>query len=244
MSKGASEITTAALYVGITITAIGTALTVGVPTLENMQDAAAISNAESVMEAVDSNVQEVISEGEGSTRTVDIDIDRGELFFDERRNSLVYELETGAEVISPQTSTRDGDIVLSSNAQVKVNETEKEIDGEMVECYLMENRRVSVCIEKVDEPTFMDNSELLLSYKFIDDGEEQELDGELAVEVNEKEDTREGDITTEVEETGEFIGTGEVVATVQATDGGSDFGYDIIYRLPTGADFLQVDVQQ
>lgn len=240
MSKGASEIATMALYVGVAVSAISAALTVGVPAIQDMQEAASIQKAQNFMERVDSSVQEVVSEGEGSTRTLTADFDRGKLYFDNDTNSLVYELQTDAEIISPQTSRKTGNIVLSSNADVTVKNTS--VDG--TPCYLMENKYIKACIKNVGNQSnqkSINTSELLVLYEFKDpDGSNKKLDGNITVELNEVNTTAWGTGYTEATETGDYEGTGEVVATI-ASDYG--FTYDVYFRLPTGADFMKVDVQ-
>ncbi|MFT4893056.1 MAG: hypothetical protein ACI8Z7_000851 [Candidatus Nanohaloarchaea archaeon] len=236
MSKGVSEVATSAIYVGVTVSAISVAITAGVPALENMQEAASIRQAQQFMQQLDSNVQTVVSEGEGSARTVSGEFERGEMYFDDDTETLIYELQSDADVISPQTVSRDGNVILSSSANVEVYNTT--VDG--TECYMMENNRVKACIKKVGEqgnPENINTSELLTLYEFKDNN--RELDANLSVELNDEERTSYGTGYTTAE-TGEFIGTGEVKATVSSDYG---FTYDIFFRLPTGADFLQVDVQ-
>lgn len=238
MSKGVSQIATAAIYVGITVSAISVALSAGVPALQNMQDSSSISQMQQFMQQLDGLVQQVASEGEGSTRTISTTIDRGSLLFDESANSLIYELETDAGVISPQTTIREGNVLLSSNADVKVNETT--VEG--TDCYMMENENVKACIKDIGNSTNHKNistSELLQLYEFKrDDGTTRSLDANLSVMLNEQEGTSNGTGYTTAE-TGDFIGTGEVRARVES----EGFSYDVFFRLPTGADFIRVDVQ-
>lgn len=236
MSKGVSQIATSAIYVGVTVSAISVAITAGVPALQNMQDAASIRQAQQFMQQLDSNIQTVVSEGEGSTRTVNGEFERGEMYYDNDTETLIYEITTNADVISPQTATRDGNVILTSSANVEVNETT--VDG--TDCYMMENEHIKACIKSIgSESSFKDinTSELLTLYEFKDNN--RELDANLSVELNGRDNTSFGEGYTEAE-TGEFIGTGEVKATVSSEYG---FTYDILFKLPTGADFLQVDVQ-
>lgn len=240
MSKGVSEIVTMALYVGVAVTAISGALTVGVPTIENMQDAASIQKAQNFMSQVDSSVQEVVSEGEGSTRTLSTNFDRGQLYFENKTNSLVYELQTDASVISPQATRRTGNVILSSNADVSVHNTS--VNG--TPCYMMENEYIKACIENVGRQSSQENintSDLLVLYEFKNpDGADKQLNGNISVKLNDIDSTSYGNGYTTATETGDFRGTGEVVATV-ASDYG--FTYNIYFRLPTGSDFIKVDVQ-
>lgn len=238
MSKGVSQIATAAIYVGITVSAISVALSAGVPALQNLQDSSSVTQMQQFMQQLDGLVQQVASEGEGSTRTISTSIDRGSLSFDESTNSLIYELETDAGVISPQTTIREGNVLLSSNANVEVNKTT--VDG--TDCYMMENENLRACIKDVGNETNQEDiytSELLQLYELKrEDGTTQSLDANLTVMLNEQEATSNGTGYTTAE-TGDFIGTGEVQAKVQ-TEG---FSYDVFFRLPTGADFMRVDVR-
>jgi len=240
MSKGVSQIATMAMYVGISVSAVSAALTLGAPALENMQDANSIQKAQTFMQTLDSNVQEVASEGKGSTRTLDINFDRGEVYFDNASNSLVYELRTNTNVISPQSTKRSGNVVLSSSANVKVSETA--VDG--VDCYLMENKYIKACIKKVgssSSPEAINTTNLVQLYEFKNpDGSNKQLDGNITVKLNERHSTSYGTGFTEPQEKGDLLGTGTVKATVSSDYG---FTYDVFYQLPTGADFLKIDVQ-
>lgn len=239
MRKGMSEIATMALYIGISVTAVSTALTVGLPALENQQEAASIRNAQNFMQQLDSNVEAVVSEGEGSSRTIRVNFDRGSLQYDNSSDSLVYKLESGSGVISPQTSKRTGNVILSSNANVEVRETN--VDG--TDCFMMENDYLKACIKKVGNQTNIvdiDTSELLVLYESkSDELGNKKLNGTLTVKVNDNPATARGNGYTYAAETGSFIGTGRVIATVY-TD---TYTYDVIFSLPTGSDFMNVDVQ-
>lgn len=240
MSKGASQIATMALYVGVAVTAISGALTVGVPTIENMQDAASIEKMQNFMHQLDSNVQEVVSEGEGSTRTASINLERGQIYYENNTDSVVYELQTDSPVISPQTTRRTGNIVLSSNAEVSVYNTS--VEG--ASCYMMENEYIKACIKNIGSQSNrldINTSNLLTLYEYRDpEGPNKQLDGNMTVKLNSIDSTSHGTGYTTVTETGDFIGTGEVVATVASEHG---FTYDVHFRLPTGGDFIEIDVQ-
>lgn len=239
MGKGISQIATAALYIGVTVSAISVALTLGVPALENMQEAASIRKAETFMQRVDSNIQEVVAEGEGSTRTLEVQFDRGELYFDNDTDALVYELQTDARVISPQASRKSGNVILSSNADVTVEN--RTIGG--TDCYMMSNEHVEACIKKVGNASNyqpINTSNLLIEYNFTGTSPDKSLDANLTVELNSEKTSAWGDGYTEVDRYGDFIGTGKVQATIESDHG---FTYDVIFSLPTGSDFLKIDVQ-
>lgn len=245
MSKGISEIATAALYIGVSIAAISSALTIGVPALENMQDASAIRSAQDFMQRFDAAVDEVVAEGRGSTRQLEFSIDRGRLFYSNESNALVYELQTDAGVISPQSSREVGNVILSSNAEVDVQNATSS-NGEIPgytgpDCILMENEHIRACIKQVGSPgnlQELNTSELLTHYEFKD--ESKELDGNLSVKIDGAFNSSWGDGYTKTNRYGEFIGTGRVIAHVEAD---YRYTYDVVFQLPTGSDFLRIDVQ-
>lgn len=244
--KGASQVITAALYVGISIAAVTTAVTVGQPAIENMRDAAAVSRSQNFMQDLNSKVQQVAAEGQGSSRTLTVSIDRGKLLFNEDANALVYRLQSDANVISPQTSRRTGNVVLSSNANVEVyNTSQGESDAPSgytgPPCYMMENEHIKACIKKIGSPsntTSINSSELLTYYEFKD--QSKTFDGNLSVMLNGVPETGNGTGYTKVDSYGYYIGTGKIKAHIVS---GYGFTYDIVFQLPTGADFLKVDVQ-
>jgi type II secretory pathway pseudopilin PulG len=239
MGKGVSQIATAAMYVGVTVTAISVALTAGVPALQNLQDASSIRKAESFMQELDSNLQEVVSEGEGSTRTVEVSFDRGRMYYDNDSEALVYELETDAEVISPQSTRRSGNVLLSSNAAVTVENAT--VGG--TDCYMMRNDHVEACIRDMGSPSSfqsINTSDLLVEYNFTEPTPDRSLDADMFVKLNGVPSTGWGEGYTTAERYGDFIGTGRVQATIRSEYG---YTYDVIYSLPTGADFVKVDVQ-
>ncbi|MFB6209493.1 MAG: hypothetical protein ABEJ56_05150 [Candidatus Nanohaloarchaea archaeon] len=236
MGKGISQVATAAIYVGVTVTAISVALTAGTPVIENMQDAASVRQAQQFMQELDNDVESVIAEGEGSTRQLTHSFDRGEIYFDNSTDSLVYELETSANVISPQTASVSGDVILSSSSNVTVSNAT--IDS--TDCYMMENEHIKACIKDLGGPgnyTNISTSELLTMYQFKD--ESRNLSANLTVELNSEPNSSEG-VGYTTAEFGDYIGTGEVKAVVESDYG---FTYDVFFRLPTGADFLKVDVR-
>jgi type II secretory pathway pseudopilin PulG len=237
-----SEVATLALYAGITVSAIGIVLSTAVPALENQRDASQIRSAQDFLRNLDSSAQEVVSEGQGSTRTLDLSFSQGNIEFDAKNDTVTYGLQTDAEVVSPQTSVRRGNIVLANNARVKV----KTAICEGVRSYVLENEHIEACIRNVGSESNrqdINTSDLLVKYRFKD--QNRDLDGNLSVLINSNPRTSSGTGFTSVPYENlprNNVGTGQVTATV-TTSVGDAFRYDIVFQLPTGADFLKIDVQ-
>lgn len=233
--KGAGTIISTVALAGVTLAAVGVVLNVSGPSIEEARDAAAIDRSVSFMNNVDNQIRQVASEGQGSTRTVTLDFDRGEFTIDPTNDNFFYSLKTRSESISPQSSTTIGDVKLASNAEVTVEETT--IGGE--ECYMMENSKVETCIRKVGSegsPQNINTSNLLTHYK-VKNGEELEMN--LQIELNDQFLSSYGQGYTEVEEIGDRLTKGEATAHVESENG---YQYRILMELYAGADFLSIRV--
>jgi hypothetical protein len=240
--KGLSEVATLSLYAGITVAAIGGVLSTAVPALEEQRDASQIRNAQEFMQGLDSSAQEVVSEGQGSTRTLDLSFSKGNIRFSAENDTVTYGLQTNAEVVSPQTSVKRGNVVLANNARVSVS---KEV-CEGVQSYVLENEHIKACIKNIGSRSNQQDfntSDLLVKYRFKD--QDRDLDGNLSVLINSNSRTSSGTGFTSVPYENlprNNVGTGQVTTTI-TTDVTPVFKYDIVFQLPTGADFLKIDVQ-
>lgn len=233
--KGASEIITAVMLLGVTVVSTGVVLEVTGPAIENIRDDSAIDRSVSFLNFVDERVREVASEGEGSTRTVQVELDRGEFQSNSAEDTFGYSLETDSAAITPQTQTSIGAVELSSNAMTEVSESTK--NGE--DCFLMENEKVEACIKKVgSEDSYQSiNSSELITYYRAKDGGEMNLD--FKVELNEEFDSSFGQGYTYAEELGENQPYGNIWAVIDAEN---NMQYRISFRLSSGADFLSIRV--
>lgn len=233
--KGASEIITAVMLLGVTVVSSGVVLEVTGPAIDNIQDDSAVDRSVSFLNFADERVREVASEGEGSTRTVQLDLDRGEFEVNSSEDTFGYSLQTGSASISPQSQTTIGSVQLASNAGVEVNE--ETINGE--DCYLMENDKVEACIKNVgseDNITSINSSELMTYYNVKESGE---MDLDFKVELNEDSQSSHGEGYTYAEELGSNKPYGTVWSVINAEN---NMNYRISFRLYSGADFVSIRV--
>lgn len=232
--KGASQTVSAVLITAVTLSAVGVVLNTAGPAIENARDSATIDRAVNFMNELDSSVRQVASEGEGSTRSYSLDFDRGYFYLNSSQDRFSYNLETGSQVISPQSRTQIGETELVSNAFVSVYEDS--YSGQ--DCYAMENQKIKTCIKKIDEGGGSDinTSDLVTHYEIKDSGE---LDINPRIILNDLPSSSSGTGYTEATISGDRLGKGEVTAHVENTDG---FRYRVVYELYSGADFLSIRV--
>lgn len=116
--KAVSEMIGGVLFIAISMAAIIIVLSITNPKVSNMKDIIAIDQAKDMLASIDRVVRDVTSEAPGSTRTIPIQIKSGKLTIDDATNTIYYEIDTDAEVISPRTKRRIGNLWFSSNTNV------------------------------------------------------------------------------------------------------------------------------
>lgn len=147
--RGQAHIVSLALYAAIIVSGITTVIVVGTPVLEDMRDATAIDSARELLTDMADQVETVAEGGEGSQTQISVQFERGDLVFDEARDEIRYELETGAGLVGPHRSEQVGSLQMSSMATVRV--TADTVDG--TDCWRLENDYVSTCIRQLPANT-------------------------------------------------------------------------------------------
>ena len=234
--KGQSSTVSAVVIAAVTIGAVGIVLNVAAPAIDRTRDAAAVEQATTFMNELDDTIRATASKGEGSTRTVSLNFDRGEFYLNSSSNKFSYNLETTAKPISPQSRTEIGDVVLASNADVIVKKATR--NGK--DCYLIENQVVEACIKNngtSSSPDDLNTTALVTYYEVKDGSTEIELDPKI--ELNGIPESSYGTGYTEAREIGTRLSNGEVIAHINAANG---LQYRVLYELYSGSDFLSIRV--
>ena len=108
------------IYTLVSVLALVLILNTGIPILTEMKDRAVFSKIKDVMLDLDRHITEIANQGEGSQATVSFEIRDGEVIFTD--NQLMWELETKSKIVSPRTKTVLGNLIISSNANVRTYE--------------------------------------------------------------------------------------------------------------------------
>lgn len=150
--RGQATLISLALYTSIAVVGVGIIISIGMPALENLQDAQAIDNANDLLSDLQEQIETVADSGEGSSVDVGLRFSRGELVFDSEADQVYYRIDTDAQLISPHTSKQFGNLRMSALANVEVRK--QRIDGE--ECWMMENEHIRACVRAL--PKFIANA--------------------------------------------------------------------------------------
>ncbi len=231
------------LFLAITITAVVVVYQAGMPIVKRMQVSAAIEQMKTTFVELDELIRQIAAEGAGSKRAVQLRVDPGKLIVNEIQDSIYWELETYAMIISPRTKQQFGNIAVGSNLNTRVYEANYTRVSPEIKCYVMENEHLKVYVRKVGVNTSQDGwenfntSSLVIAIYNKDMNEWLENEGFLEITVDDNTNSKTGNGYTIPLETGYNLPYGAVTAHMNS----SYLAYSINFTLGSGADFLDIE---
>lgn len=230
--KGISPMISYLLYVGVGLTVVAIVGSVGTSTVDTMRDSASIEQMQSELSGLGGMIESIVGGGRGTRLSTDFQIQRGSLEY--RNQSLFYEIQTPAQIISAGTRQQLGQIAMTANAGTAL--VEDEYNGQ--DCYRLENDYTETCIQKIDSFQEMDVEDVLLYLENKETGSSLEPDIDAVLDATEA--TSSGQVKTRITEQSQFLGTGRVWVMVKPDNHPA---YELKISLRTGADFLTVSVE-
>ena len=223
------------IYTLVSVLALVLILNTGIPILTEMKDRAVFSKIKDVMLDLDRHITEIANQGEGSQATVSFEIRDGEVIFTD--NQLMWELETKSKIVSPRTKTVLGNLIISSNANVRTYELS---DSYMMNTTI-EDDSFSVKINKkgtVSSWEYYNTSEIIEYIQYND----YQIDGsKFNFNLNNNITSARGTGYTEMVPSGNNtnLGRAKVIAHMNST-----FAvYDLEFTLESYSDFVTVKVK-
>ncbi|MBR9690379.1 hypothetical protein GOV08_01715 [Candidatus Woesearchaeota archaeon] len=224
----------AVLYILIITSSIVLILKVGIPLLEKMKDRSSFSNAKETMLQIDRTIQEVANEGEGSQRILPVDIKDGKIKID--NNEIAWELKTKSQVLDERSSINFGNLIVSSNANVKTYEfsdhfvMQTEIEGDIFNVSMekigSENNFSSINTSNIIRDVYYNGERLGGSFNFLVNGDVSSGTGNGYTKM-----IPAGNNTN--------LGKAKVIAHINS----SSYTYDLEFTLESFADFLSVELK-
>lgn len=184
---------------------------------------------------LDKVMQEVSSEGKGSKRTLTLNIDEGRMYVNGENDTIYWEHECNAPIISPRTFKTLGNVMVGANMDTSA--TEGVCKGQ--DAFILENNYLKVCLRKIGSPdnfTSYNTTQILLGIYNKDFKQWLPMEYvEISLDNNQSSTTGEG--YTKLEREGYHLPYGEVTAYIE-----SDYGinYNIKFVLESGEDFLLI----
>lgn len=228
----------AILYLLIISTAIVLILKVGVPIIDGMKKKSNYNHAKETMLNLDKTIQDVANEGEGSQRIMPIEIKDGKLTLND--NEISWEMRSDTKIIEDSSNINIGNMVVSSNANVRTIETsnyfimQTNIDGDIF----------NVSFKKIGNATnyaSVNTSDLIDSVYY--DG--TKMNGTFDFTLNADPSSGIGNGYTEMVPMGNNtnLGRAKVVLHMNSTLSGTAVSYDLVFTLMSFSDFFTVEVK-
>lgn len=220
----------AVLYVFVIVALIALVLEVGLPLIDGLRDQNSFNRAQETMSALDSHIQQIASEGQGSQRVVPISVADGEITVE--GDSIRWKIETDEQLVEPGSRQELGNLVITSDVDVTAST--------IGTFHIMQNSRIRTNFTQVGTEsnwTSIDTSALLNNVRFLETN--SETSGTFIFTINDSSSQNTGTGYTKLLDTGSGLSKATMVAHVNS----SAFEYDLYFTLRSKADFVQISVK-
>jgi len=232
--RGLSMITEA-LFLAIAVTLVFVVYSMATPVINTMQVSNTFEQTKSLMLDLDKSVQDVASQGRGSRTSLYVTTGAGMLTMDQDKDMIRWELETDADIVSPRSMQRTGNLVAGSDINAMAYENSSE------GVYALENDRLLVHIKKVgsaSSPQAYNTSELLVGIYNKDLGQWMPM-SRLEISIDGETESTNGTGYTELDDEGYALPFSSVTAYIN-TSYAQMQNYTVTFTLESGADFLTI----
>jgi hypothetical protein len=231
------------IFLAITITAVFLIYQTTIPIIQRMQSSTVVERMKDVFADLDEIIKQTASEGKGSKRTFSMRIDPGKVVVNKTQDSIYWELETDAEIMSPRTSQRLGNLVMGANMETSCYEENYTFSSPQTESYILENEHLKVYVKKIGSPSSpvsYDMSEVLVAIYNKDMNQWLNNTGFLDISVDYNDTSNTGTGYTSPSVTGYNLPYGTVYASMNS----SYIDYYINFTLESGADFIEIEASE
>lgn len=103
----------AILYLALGLIIISILLAIAMPVVGKYIDQNIFRSSKGVMQTLDENIVDVSNDGPGSARFISpFSVEKGKIIIDEVTNTIVWNFETSAELVSPGIEFKEGNLVI------------------------------------------------------------------------------------------------------------------------------------
>lgn len=220
----AMEITVITAIVLVTVTIITYNM---LPIIENTETMLKIEEAKKILEKVDTLVTRVAYEGEGSKRTLNIDLKGNRLIVSPEERSMKI-LIPSSRVHKQGFIKKEGKIKISSGAYVHAYKSD--IDNDGIEDLVLENPNIVFAIKNLN--TSINLSNIITKIKNKKTNEEFYPQLEFYIEnVN----VSSGNGYTILTQEGDYLLSSSIKVVINAT-----YNYELLFTLGAGDEFISV----
>ena len=239
LNKGVSPLISTVFIILISISAISIVLLIALPAIEKGKEAAIINEAMQNMKSLSNSIKDVASEGVGSLRTLSMKVTAGEYKINEKSNSIDFTYAIKSDIIQPDSMVKEGDITLSAGSNAKSSEYDLDNDGSSD--LVLENEILRIAILKngtKSSNSFINTTKLIKMINFKETNENI-TPSDSSITLDDDKGSSYGTGYSELVKSGDRMPKAEAVVHVNSTY----IVYDVLYTLPSGADFVLIKIQ-
>lgn len=241
--KGINEMVSMVIVILVSVTAIAIVMTVALPAINKAKEVALLNEGKQNMHQLDDLVREVASEGLGSLRSFSFKSSGGEYAVNSRINSIDFTYSAKYSTIQPGTFIQDGNLMITSgtNSKASIYNLSTPADGNGQIVLENENIRVALHYNSSANATFpetINTSKIVQRFNFISTGVNV-TPSDSMISIDDFNDSTLGSGYSYIVKTGDHLASADAVFVINTTT----VHYEILYSLPSGADFLNVKIQ-
>ncbi len=232
--KAQSTFIAGILFITILVAGVSIAYVTTKPQLDSMKEIAQVEQAMHAMEILDEAARAVSSEGTYSTRKVSLSVSDGMIRIDDLTDKVSYNLKTKSKVVSPRSSTKSRNLLISSNSDVSIDQYSDH--------YIMENQHLRLNLTRNGTSSSHANistENLLTSIYFKDD--DKTINNGFTIKIDNSPINGTGYSYTTG--TGSDMSKGRVIYHIEFSQDSVSYSADIYLTLETGADFIITEVK-
>ncbi len=222
----------AVVFIAITISAMALIYQSGVPIIQRMQSSASLDRMASSFSELDSTIQRVASEGNGSRRVLDFDTGEGRLSIDTDNDNIEWQLDAEYAVIRPRSARFLGNVAYGSNLEASL----EEVTYQSQQAHLLENDHLMVYLRRLPTDQTYSIHTLLMDIYQKDINEFLPMSS-LNISLDGDPSSTSGTGRTEAERLGQNLPHATVTAFMDSTYA----DYSVDFTLESGADFLTIE---
>jgi len=243
MLKGVSALISMVIVILISVIAVGLVILVIMPTINKAKEAAILNEAKQNMHLIDDTIREVASEGLGSLRSLTFKSSGGEYKVNAPINSIDFSYSVKYSTVQAGTFIQDGNLMISAGTNSRASVYNLSIPTDGTSQIVLENENLRVALHynssaNAASQETINTSRIVQFFNFISTGVNV-TPSDSMITVDDFPDTAVGSGYSHIVRTGDHLASADAVVVVNTTR----LYYEILYSLPSGADFVIVKIQ-
>jgi uncharacterized protein YqkB len=208
------------------------------PTIDSSTSFQDFNRAKETMTVLDSVIRELLVEGKGATRSVQIISDFGSFTVSDADDRIFYEIETDAPILDPGTVTQEGNLIITAGAGMKAYI--QDINSDTHDDLILENDAIKFAVNKTGTSTsWVAINTTTFITQITNKLTSTDITPTSGVFFGDALSTSYGNGYTQLSQQGNDLSSASITAFINASSGEQ---YNVIFTLRSTTDFVEIEV--